>query len=173
MLYGHLKLIVLKILSKKPMTGYTLMQEIQKTIGGCKPSCGSIYPLLEELSTDKLVVLNKDGRKKIYTLSDKGKAELQKFKVEKGKLINSIIELWNVFDSLSDKDPTAKMYSHYVVDMLDSVKKDGLPFKEIFPDVMEAYINLLRLYHDGKIAVHKKELTTLLRNLNKKMVKLT
>jgi len=172
MMYGHLKLLVLKALTRKPMSGYSLMNEIQETIGGCKPSCGSIYPLLDDLSQEKLVTITIEGRKKIYALTQTGKEEFKRIKVEKDKLIDNILELWNVFDSVSEKNATAKKYSYYMVNMLTSIKKGDLPFKEIFPEKMETDLNLMRLYHDHKLSYYKKDLKRIFEKLNKNLRKL-
>jgi DNA-binding PadR family transcriptional regulator len=46
---GLLKFLVLKMISKKPMSGVEIVEEIEKQTGSWKPSSGSIYPLLSSL----------------------------------------------------------------------------------------------------------------------------
>jgi DNA-binding PadR family transcriptional regulator len=46
---GLLRFLVLKMLSKKPMSGSEIIQEIEKRTKSWKPSPGSIYPLLSWL----------------------------------------------------------------------------------------------------------------------------
>jgi DNA-binding PadR family transcriptional regulator len=56
---GFLKLTLLKLISKGPIHGYALMKEIERiTDEEWKPSPGSIYPALQELVHDDLVVCN-------------------------------------------------------------------------------------------------------------------
>ena len=64
---------VLSMLAKSPKNGAELMDDIEKmSWGGWRPSPGSIYPLLDEMSKERLVQRGPDGR---YSLTEKGKAE--------------------------------------------------------------------------------------------------
>jgi PadR family transcriptional regulator PadR len=74
---GMLSFYILWLLSKRPMNG----QEISKELGrrrGTKPTPGTLYPALKELRTKGLVAMEKKGRTTIYTLSEDGKAGLEK-----------------------------------------------------------------------------------------------
>ncbi len=54
---------VLLSLGRSPKNGAELMDEMERMSGGWwRPSPGSIYPLLEELSQEKLVQRRDDGR---------------------------------------------------------------------------------------------------------------
>lgn len=75
---GFLKLTLLKLVSKGPIHGYALMKEIERiTDEEWKPSPGSIYPALQELVQDGLVVSNAQGRRKIYEITPLGKETLE------------------------------------------------------------------------------------------------
>ncbi|MGC9385283.1 MAG: PadR family transcriptional regulator, partial [Kosmotogaceae bacterium] len=63
MIRGHLKVMVLKGLSEKRMTGYSLMKYIDEKIG-VKPSPGSMYPLLKDLEKEDLIRSKKIDNKK-------------------------------------------------------------------------------------------------------------
>ncbi|WP_237153593.1 PadR family transcriptional regulator [Oryzibacter oryziterrae] len=73
---GMLKLIVLAMLAEQPRHGYELIKEIEEKTGGTyAPSAGVIYPtltLLEE--TDLVTVLNAEGNRKLYGITDAGRA---------------------------------------------------------------------------------------------------
>ena len=73
---GNLKHIVLKALSHEDMSGYKLMKFLEETTGK-KPSSGSIYPLLDDMKKEHLVSVKQDGRRKIYSLTKKGKDEIK------------------------------------------------------------------------------------------------
>ena len=74
---GFLTFIVLKLISKKNMSGEDIRQEIQKRKGS-KPSPGTIYPVLKILNENGLIEEVKNGAKtKKYKLTKKGKRELE------------------------------------------------------------------------------------------------
>jgi DNA-binding PadR family transcriptional regulator len=54
--HGELHLVLLSLLSQRPMHGYQLMAELSRLFGsGYRPSPGSIYPALEALEVEGLV----------------------------------------------------------------------------------------------------------------------
>ena len=69
---GFLSFLTLWLLSKKKMTGAEITQELEKRRGH-RPSPGTIYPVLKNLTEKKL--LSVDGNKK-YSLTKKGEEEL-------------------------------------------------------------------------------------------------
>ena len=74
---GFLTFIVLRLISKKNMSGEDIREEIKKR-KGAKPSPGTIYPVLKILSESGLIQEVKDGGKeKKYKLTKKGKSELK------------------------------------------------------------------------------------------------
>jgi DNA-binding PadR family transcriptional regulator len=77
---GFLKLIVLKIISKKPIHGYDIIQEIEsKTRGNWVPSPGSVYPVLEYLESRGYISMEESDRKKVYTITEPGMNILDHF----------------------------------------------------------------------------------------------
>lgn len=73
-----LRRIVLNMLSERPMNGAELMQGIEElSFGFWKPSPGSIYPLLEQLTVSGLIKKRSDGK---YELTDQGKSEVSGFR---------------------------------------------------------------------------------------------
>ncbi len=73
---GMLSFYVLWLLSKRPMNGQEISEELRKR-RGTKPTAGTIYPALKELRTKGLVEMEKKGRTITYTLSEKGKEGLE------------------------------------------------------------------------------------------------
>lgn len=74
---GFLSFIVLKMISKKNMSGECIRQELKKRKGN-KPSPGTIYPVLKLLRESGLIKEIKDsGNKKKYALTKKGQRELK------------------------------------------------------------------------------------------------
>lgn len=58
-----LRVWVLQLLERGPMNGAEIMEEMDRmTLGWWRPSPGSIYPLLDQLSEEKLVRKRDDGR---------------------------------------------------------------------------------------------------------------
>ena len=74
---GFLTFIVLRLISKKDMSGEDIRQEIKKR-KGAKPSPGTIYPVLKVLNESGFIKEIKDGGKeKKYKLTKKGQKELK------------------------------------------------------------------------------------------------
>ena len=70
---GYLSFLILWILSRGSLNGAGISKELQKR-RGTKPSPGTIYPALKDLSDRGLIELDK-GRK--YALTRKGRKELK------------------------------------------------------------------------------------------------
>lgn len=68
---GMLSFQILFLLSKKPMHGEELAQELAKRRGE-KPTAGTIYPALKELKNKHYIVGNKDGKLIVYSLTPNG-----------------------------------------------------------------------------------------------------
>jgi DNA-binding PadR family transcriptional regulator len=71
---GDVRAAILSVLSDQPRNGYQVIQEIaERTQGAWKPSPGSIYPTLQQLEDEGLVVQVEDGGRKAYALTDSGR----------------------------------------------------------------------------------------------------
>jgi DNA-binding PadR family transcriptional regulator len=58
------------------MHGYEIIQEIARRTGGVwSPSPGSVYPTLQMLADEGLVSALEEGGKKLFTLTEHGRAE--------------------------------------------------------------------------------------------------
>ncbi len=70
---GDVRAAVLLILSEQPCNGYQLMQEIERRSGGdWRPSSGSIYPQLQQLEDEGLVLVEPVPTGKQFKLTDRG-----------------------------------------------------------------------------------------------------
>jgi PadR family transcriptional regulator PadR len=74
---GMLSFLILWLLTKKPMYGQEVAEEIGKR-KGAKPNPGTIYPALKDLQKRKLISPKKIGRMTTYHLTEKGRKGIQK-----------------------------------------------------------------------------------------------
>jgi len=145
MMTGYLRLIVMKTLSNKKLSGYDLIKQIEKDTGTWKPSFGSIYPLLEKLLKEKLVKVEVQGRKKLYFLTKEGKKHLKIIDKSKNTLVDRMIATWNAFGKITDRREMG-----FMLEILNSVKKGQLPFKELNPELNEFRATMFETYSTGK-----------------------
>jgi DNA-binding PadR family transcriptional regulator len=88
---GFLKMIVLKIISKKPIHGYDIIHEIEaKTRGHWVPSPGSVYPVLDFLESRGYISMEESDRKKVYTITEEGKKTLDRVDERRRELIEEM-----------------------------------------------------------------------------------
>ena len=69
---GFLSFLILFMLSKKPMHGQQIAQELKKR-KGCKPSPGTIYPALKQMKENSWIKEKKEGKTITYSLTAEGK----------------------------------------------------------------------------------------------------
>ncbi|MFJ1593907.1 PadR family transcriptional regulator [Kitasatospora albolonga] len=75
---GDVRASILALLKDRPMHGYEMIQEIGERSGGAwKPSPGSVYPTLQLLEDEGLIVSASEGGKKLFTLTDSGRGEAE------------------------------------------------------------------------------------------------
>jgi len=89
-LRGLLKILILKELEKCEATGYELIKRLSRFK---RPSPGSVYPLLKELSELGFLNVRKEGRKKVYSLSEKGRRVLKEAMEKEKEAIAKKIEV--------------------------------------------------------------------------------
>jgi DNA-binding PadR family transcriptional regulator len=82
---GDVRAALLVLLDEEPRNGYQLMQELERRSNGAwRPSSGSVYPTLQQLEDEGLVVAGKDDSNRVYRLTDRGKAHVAKHRDELG-----------------------------------------------------------------------------------------
>lgn len=75
---GDVRAAVLALLAEQPMHGYQIIHEIDQRSGGAwKPSAGSVYPTLQLLADEGLIVAEESGGRKTYALTESGRAEAE------------------------------------------------------------------------------------------------
>jgi DNA-binding PadR family transcriptional regulator len=92
---GELRLVILLLLESEPRHGYDVIREIETRTGGAyAPSPGIVYPtltLLEELG--QVEVQPTEGAKKLYAITDAGKAHLEENRKEAETALARLEEL--------------------------------------------------------------------------------
>jgi DNA-binding PadR family transcriptional regulator len=72
---GEIRPLILAVLAAKPMHGYEVITELEAQSGGrWRPSAGSVYPTLQQLSDEGLVTSEEIDGRRVYALTDEGKA---------------------------------------------------------------------------------------------------
>ena len=75
---GEIRLAILSMLHGGPKHVYELMKELETKSGGIyKASAGAIYPALQQLEDEGMVTSDSTAGKRVYSLTDAGKAELE------------------------------------------------------------------------------------------------
>jgi DNA-binding PadR family transcriptional regulator len=70
---GEVRSAILRLLSEQPMHGYQVMQELEdRSGGGWQPSPGSVYPTLQQLSDEGLIVNEAQEGKNVFSLTAAG-----------------------------------------------------------------------------------------------------
>ena len=73
---GDIRTAVLAILAEQPRHGYEVIQALEeKTDRAWRPSPGSVYPMLQMLEDEGLARSSERDGKRVYELTDAGKAE--------------------------------------------------------------------------------------------------
>jgi DNA-binding PadR family transcriptional regulator len=76
--HGRLRLFLLLLLAERPNHGYELIRLLEdRFLGLYTPSAGTVYPRLAALEEDGLVEHDEIEGRKIYRLTDAGRAELE------------------------------------------------------------------------------------------------
>ena len=161
MMRGYLRLIVMKNLLDKELSGYDLIKQIERYTGTWKPSFGSIYPLLNRLLKERLVQVKVQGRRKIYSLTREGKKHLSIIDKSKNMLVDRLIATWNAFGKITDKREMS-----FMLEILNSLKKGQLPFKELNPELNEFRATVFEQYSAGK---DRKKMKSIIKDSVKKL----
>ena len=71
---GNVRAAVLALLAEEPRHGYAIMTELAERSGGLwRPSPGSVYPVLQQLQDEGLVVAEDAEGRKVFTLTESGR----------------------------------------------------------------------------------------------------
>ncbi|ASJ09543.1 PadR family transcriptional regulator [Thermococcus siculi] len=102
---GHLKLLILKMLAEKPMHGYGIMAELERTYGIPHPSPGTVYPILASLKRGGLIETVGEGKreKRLYKATDKGREYLTEH-ADELREIEELMERFREFSRLGGRE---------------------------------------------------------------------
>ncbi|WP_292387561.1 PadR family transcriptional regulator [Methanosarcina sp. UBA5] len=99
---AFLKYVVLKIIKDKPTHGYDIIKTVElRSNGRWTPSAGSIYPILEKLESKGFIQSEGIERRRVYTITPKGVAGLDRMTKEKLELLN---EMSRIINSVTEDD---------------------------------------------------------------------
>ncbi|MEU9233302.1 PadR family transcriptional regulator [Streptomyces subrutilus] len=75
--HGRLRLYLLKLLDEAPRHGYEVIRLLEERFQGLyAPSAGTVYPRLAKLEAEGLVTHATEGGRKVYSITEAGRAEL-------------------------------------------------------------------------------------------------
>jgi len=155
----HLKYVVIQLLQEKPYSGYGLMKAIYEN-SGWKPSPGSMYPVLDGLTKEKLIIAKSEGKKKIYTLSNDGKKYSKELMNKTGKMVDEMMRNVKLFE---------RLYMHgngglndALMAAFEELKKGKLPLGNLTKDMIELKKILLKIYLDKRHIKNEKKIKMIL-----------
>ncbi|WP_188187230.1 PadR family transcriptional regulator [Nonomuraea sp. SYSU D8015] len=71
---GDVRAAILALLAEQPRNGYQIIQEIaERSEGGWKPSPGAVYPALQQLTDEGLVISEESEGRKTFRLTEEGR----------------------------------------------------------------------------------------------------
>lgn len=90
---GALRLVVLGLIAEEPRSGYDIIKALEAEFQGAySPSPGAIYPILQMLEEADLVVSEPQGNKKLFSITDQGRAFLAENQAELDRLNEQLAE---------------------------------------------------------------------------------
>ena len=138
MFKGYLKYAILEILSKRDASGYDIIKLIYEQTGIIKPSPGSVYPILKLLNSKKLVKCRKEGRRKEYSLTKKGKEFANNVKRKKETFYKKVVKKLKLADPSND-----------VLKVLDYIERDD-EFAEFLPKIINLCSEVYKISFKNK-----------------------
>jgi DNA-binding PadR family transcriptional regulator len=119
---GDLRLIALALIAEQPRHGYEIIKVLEdKTSGWYAPSPGIVYPTLTYLEEAGHVTAQAEGAKKLYTITDAGRAHLD----ENRAFVDAVFER---FAAIGEK--AARIRRHFDRDEYrrnDNGDRPGIP----------------------------------------------
>ena len=100
---GYLKLLVLSRLKKNSMTGVDIMNMIESALGK-KPSSGSVYPMLKNLTEKGYISFVENKNSKIYSINEIGESFVLDLIKEKEKGLITLARILNHVQGISEKN---------------------------------------------------------------------
>ncbi|MCT9931278.1 helix-turn-helix transcriptional regulator [Planotetraspora sp. A-T 1434] len=126
--HGRLRLYLLKLLEESPRHGYEVIRLLQdRFLGVYSPSPGTIYPRLARLEEEGLVTHEVVDGKKVFTLTDKGRRELNDRMDELAELEQEITaSVQDIAREVKeDVRQTVRSLRHELTQMARDINKDA------------------------------------------------
>ncbi|WP_438752860.1 PadR family transcriptional regulator [Pararhizobium sp. O133] len=100
---GDLQLLILALLARQPAHGYELIRTIEEISGGFYvPSPGMIYPALTYLDEIGHAVAEADGNKKLFRITDEGRAALEADRAKADRIIEGLGRIGAKMEAVRD-----------------------------------------------------------------------
>ncbi len=119
---GDVRAAILDLLAEgQPWNGYQIIQEIgARTQGVWRPSAGSVYPALQQLEDEALILAEAgEDRRRMYTLSEEGRAYVEEHADE-------LKASWDaVTGSVNDNEVQLRHTIHQVMVAVSQVAQAG------------------------------------------------
>ena len=117
---AELQLVLLALLAEQPAHGYELIRLLEERSGGFyAPSPGMIYPSLTYLEEAGQAVVAQDGNRKLYTITDAGRAHLEAHRAQATLILETLAriggrmsEVREAFAGMEGADPQASDELH-------------------------------------------------------------
>lgn len=101
---GEVRLALLSLLADGPKHGYELMKLLERRSGGIyRASAGTIYPTLQQLEDEGVVVADAQEGKRVYKITDEGRAELKREEDAVARIWRRA-KVWNEWRAAFDPD---------------------------------------------------------------------
>lgn len=91
---GALRLVVLGLIAEEPRHGYDIIKALEARFQGAySPSPGAIYPMLQMLEEADLVSSQTEGNKRLYSITEEGRAYLAEHADELARINEQLDEV--------------------------------------------------------------------------------
>ncbi|MBU1850258.1 MAG: PadR family transcriptional regulator, partial [Nanoarchaeota archaeon] len=157
---------VIKALDEGEKSGYGLTKFISKNTGW-KPSCGSMYPLLEQLTKEKIVEFKVKENKKMYALTIIGKEELKKISEKKAELLTKVDEVMKTYMTIY-KQKLGKFQQKAI----NLMKEGKIDIENPPPEMTRLKELMSELVVTGKVKKEWEKINKLLKRTNDELEKI-
>lgn len=156
-------MLVLKELSSESLSGYDLINKLAHVIGKA-PSSGSVYPLLQELDEKGIVNFKQEGRRKVYSITAKGRRLMERILKEKEDITLKNAELIRLIGDLTGDDEASQMTT--CVDQLKSGQELFLKNFDVWADFKTT---AMKLASQPDFKKKEKKLVVIIKDATKKI----
>ena len=121
---GDVRAAVLLLLAERPRHGYELIHEIaERSSGAWTPSPGSVYPTLQALEDEGLLVIERIEGRRVASLTEQGAAYVEEQRAALG-------EPWSAPDHDHTAALTLRRQIRALMDAVGQVAKVGTPAQQ-------------------------------------------